>query len=305
MIRSLVALQKSDGGSVWDDNGYLDTSDPNTYPFILPEWGNGFALDAPVDFAPFITISMALMTLFIAIWFVRVQFRPQVERLEKLKYGSVGLPGSGDNAVAELKSASEESDVVTVDGEMVETASPATSAYAVAGEKTQKRFTRDKLFTIVVSGGVAASLLMTAVLSMFSIFAYGSSTQTEAFGKWATDRYPGTLISRDQADTLLTGGEVLVYQAGMAVPVKLIQGYDGLYYLAGTAGGELQQLNFDTPNENSDTGGDTTIPDTDGNTVIPDTDGEPGDQDGVLPDAPEDTPDSNLTEQPDAPSDAP
>lgn len=295
MILSQVASKMANGdGSVWDDNGYLDTSDPNVYPFILPEWGNGFALDAPVDFTPFITVSLALMTLFIAIWFVRVQFRPQVERLEKLKYGSVGLPGSGDNAVAELKSASEESDGETVDGETVETASPATSAYAVAGEKTQKRFTRDKLFTIIISGGVAASLLMTAILSMFSIFAYGSQTQTEAFGKWATERYPGTLISRDQAETLLTGGEVLVYQAGMAMPVTLVEGYDGLYYLVGKTGGELQQLNFDAPAENPNEGGDTTLPDTDENSTIPDTD-------GVLPDEPETPVEDNLTDQPDAP----
>lgn len=294
MIRSLVALQTSDGGSVWDDNGYLDTSDPNTYPFILPEWGNGFALEAPADFAPFITISLALLTLFVALWFVRVQFRPQVERLEKLKYGSVGLPGSGDNAFADLKNASEESDVVTIDGETVETASPSTSAFAAAEPKTKKRFTRDKLFTSIVSGGVAASLLMTAVLSMFSIFAYGSTTQTEAFGKWATERYPATLISRDQAETLLTGGEVLVYQAGIAMPVKLMQGYDGLYYLTGTQGGELQQLAFSPEgNTNPD---ESTIPDTDGS--IPDTEGN---QEGVLPDEPVDTPDSNLNEQPDAP----
>ena len=299
MIRSLVALQKSDGGSVWDDNGYLDTSDPNTYPFLLPEWGNGFALEAPADFAPFITISLALLTLFVALWFVRVQFRPQVERLEKLKYGSVGLPGSGDNAFADLKNASEESDVVTIDGETVETASPSTSAFAAAEPKTKKRFTRDKLFTSIVSGGVAASLLMTAVLSMFSIFAYGSTTQTEAFGKWATERYPATLISRDQAETLLTGGEGLVYQAGIAMPVKLMQGYDGLYYLTGTQGGELQQLGFNPEgNTNPD---ESTIPDTE--STIPDTEGDQGtgNQEGVLPDEPVDTPDSNLDEQPDAP----
>lgn len=279
-------------GSVWDDNGYLDTTDPNVYPFVLPEWGNGFALEAPVDFAPFITISLALLTLFVAIWFVRVSFRPQVERLEKLKYGSVGIPGSGDNAVADLKAASEESDVVTIDGETVETASPSTSAFAAAEPKTRKRFTRDKLFTIIISGGVVASLFMTAVLSMFSIFAYGSNGQTEAFGKWATERYPATLISRDQAETLLTGGEVLAYQAGIAMPIKLVEGYDGLYYLMGSAGGELQQLDFG-PQQNPDE--DTTIPDVGGQP-------EGDDNGGVIPDDPESPLENNTTEQPDTPA---
>lgn len=293
MISSLVASQmsNSDGSSVWDDDGYLDTSDPSVYPFPLPEWGKGFALEAPVDFSPFIMVSLAILTLLIAVWFLRVQFRPQVERLEKMKYGSVGLPDSGDDAVSSLKVQAENAETVAAlksDAGVVtdaEEPSPATSAFAVSQPKVKKRFTRDKLFTVIISGGVAAALVMTAVLSLFSVLAYGSSNQTEAFGKWATERYPATLVSRDQAETLLTGGEVLVVSAGVSLPVKLTEGYDGLYYLVVSGGDELPRMTFDAE----------PLPD---ETVIEDVapeDEQNEDQGGIIED---DVVDENNTEQP-------
>lgn len=265
MISSLVATQmsKGDGSSVWDDNGYLDTTDPAVYPFPLPEWGKGFALEAPVDFSPFIMVSLAVLTLFIAAWFLRVQFRPQVERLEKLRYGSAGLP----DAVASDAATNEAVANEPLSGEA------STTAIAASSQKTRKRFTRGKLLTVIISGGVAASLVMTAVLSMFSVLAYGSTSQTEAFGKWATDRYPATLISRGQAETLLTGGEVMVLSAGISVPVKLVEGYDGLYYIVTSGGEELPQMTFEA----------ATDPD---ETIIEDTDPDSGteEQGGVIQD---------------------
>jgi hypothetical protein len=96
--------------------------------------------------------------------------------------------------------------------------------------ETLKAKKRDKLITAIISGAVALSLLMTGILSVLSVLDLRGS-QVDDFGKWAAERYPTALISRAQAETLLTGQSVFIQQAGYGTMASLELGYDGGYYL--------------------------------------------------------------------------
>jgi hypothetical protein len=179
------------GGFSWDDNGFVDLSNTDRYPFVQPEWGDGFYLTQTYDFTPFIAAAVGLLALFVAGWFIWGSFRKQVAAVEAL----------GDNA-----------------------AEPA--------PETLKAKKRERLISAILSGGVAASLIMTAILSMLSVLDLRGS-QVDEFGEWAAERYPTALISRDQAEALLYGQPALIQQAGYGVSVSLELGYDGGYYLVG------------------------------------------------------------------------
>lgn len=96
--------------------------------------------------------------------------------------------------------------------------------------ETLKAKKRDKLITAIISGAVAFSLLLTGILSVLSVLDLRGN-QVDEFGQWAAERYPTTLISRAQAETLLTGQSVLVQQSGFGTMASLELGYDGGYYL--------------------------------------------------------------------------
>lgn len=109
-----------------------------------------------------------------------------------------------------------------------------------APPETLKSRKKEKLVTAILSGGVVASLVMTSILSLFSVLDLRGG-QVDEFGEWAAERYPTALVSRGQAEALLEGQSVLLLQSGNAVPVTLQKGYDGAYYLVGMNGGELFQ----------------------------------------------------------------
>lgn len=226
------------GGSLWDSDGFVDLTDPNRYPFVQPEWGNGFYITQSYDFTPFIWAAVGILALFVAGWFIWTSFRRNVAAVEAL----------GENAVE-----------------------PA--------PETLKARKKEKLVTAILSGGVAASLIMTAILSMFSILDLRGG-QVEEFGEWAAERYPTALVSRDQAESLLGGQTVLLQQAGNSVPVSLVQGYDGGYYLVGMSGGELYQNLVTDPATNPNSGSNAPDPDSSLSPTTPDLSGQEGTDNG-------------------------
>lgn len=182
----------TDGGSFsWDDNGFVDLSQTDRYPFPQPEWGNGFYISQHYDFMPFIAAAIGFLALSVAAWFIWNSFRKQVAAVEAL----------GDNAVE-----------------------PA--------PETLKAKKRDRLITAIISGAVAVSLLMTGILSVLSVLNVRGN-QVEEFGEWAAERYPAALVSREQAESLLSGETVLIQQAGFPISASLLKGYDGGYYIVG------------------------------------------------------------------------
>lgn len=107
----------------------------------------------------------------------------------------------------------------------------ALGANAVVPEpETPETKKRDKLITAIISGAVAVSLLMTGILSVFSVLDLRGN-QVDEFGQWAAERYPTALISRQQAEALLAGDSAFIQQAGYGVLASLQLGYDGGYYL--------------------------------------------------------------------------